>query len=42
MDLPTMLQVQGQLVEAELAYWDVWLEARLAEAALRAAAGRGS
>ena len=41
-DLPTMLVLQSQLIEAELAYWDAWLEERLAETALDAAVGRTS
>jgi hypothetical protein len=36
-----MLQIQGQLTAAEIAFWNVWLETRSAEPALRAAAGRG-
>ena len=39
-DLPTMLVLQSQLIEAEVAYWDVWREARLAETALEVAVGR--
>ena len=39
LDLPTTLVLQSQLIEAEVAYWDVWLEVRLAETALDAAVG---
>jgi cobalt-zinc-cadmium efflux system outer membrane protein len=40
LDLPTMLVLQSQVLRAELSYWDVWLQARIAEADLRAALGR--
>jgi len=41
LDLATTVVLQSQVIEAELDYWDVWLGARVAEASLHAAVGRG-
>lgn len=38
-DLPTLLLLRDQLLDAELAYWDAWLARRQAYARLRAAVG---
>lgn len=38
-DLPTLLLLRNQLLDAELAFWDAWLARRQAYARLRAAIG---
>ena len=38
-DLPTLLLLRNQLLDAELTYWDAWLARRQAYARLRAAVG---
>jgi len=39
MDLPTVMLLRTQLLEAELGYWDAWLSERMALASLQAAVG---
>jgi cobalt-zinc-cadmium efflux system outer membrane protein len=41
-DLPTVLLLRAQLLDAEIAYWDAWLADRSAWAALQAAVGEGT
>jgi outer membrane protein TolC len=39
LDLPTALLLRGQLLDAELEYWNAWLAERSARATLRATIG---